>query len=34
MAEINLLDENLNLNFTAFGAKTEGIPSMSIGLNN
>jgi penicillin amidase len=34
MAEINLLDENDNLNLTTFGAKAEGIPSFSIGLND
>jgi penicillin amidase len=34
LMEINLLDENNEVNLTCFGAKSDGVPSISIGLNN
>lgn len=34
LAEINILDENDELKLTAFGAKADGFPAISIGLNN
>jgi penicillin amidase len=32
--EFNLLDKNNDVNLTAFGAKPDGFPSLSIGVNN
>ena len=34
MAEISLVDENNEAILTAFGSKADGMPALSIGINN
>lgn len=34
MVELTILDNNNNQIITAFGAKADGFPAISVGLNN